>query len=90
MFLAGEDNFAALEAELAQIFGLFLFVCLLHHEHELIASFPSTAEKKNETTKKQLDRLAKESDLMMREFAELGNGVVSSLSSLFLFLFTIP
>ena len=31
MFLAGEDNFAALEAELAQIFGSFLtlsFVCL--------------------------------------------------------------
>jgi hypothetical protein len=25
MFLAGEDNFAALEAELAQIFGLLFF-----------------------------------------------------------------
>jgi len=46
-----------------------------------------TAEKKNETTKKQLDRLARESDLMMREFAELGNGVVSRLFFFFPFFF---
>jgi len=41
MFLGGEDNFAALEAELAQIFGLFFcfFFCCLPSPPFLIALF---------------------------------------------------
>jgi len=83
LFLAGEDNYESLEAELGQLFSTF-FLCFLFLF--LFSSFfflglrtfpPSLAAKKNETTKKQIEMMGRERERMVLDYAELGNGVVS-------------
>jgi len=84
LFLAGEDNYESLEAELGQLFSTF-FLCFFCFCFSFLVSLflglttfpPSLAAKKNETTKKQIEMMGRERERMVLDYAELGNGVVS-------------